>query len=93
MALRNGSVDDSGIKLYLDVFRFTATNAADVKAMIEGIFDYICENHESFWEEAMNRGVTLNDVYLPPPEDEEDAVCAANAETTGSMPISVSTLK
>ena len=34
MALRNGSVDDSGIKLYLDMFRLTATNAADVKAMI-----------------------------------------------------------
>ena len=67
-----------------------------VDAMIEAgltpeeIFDYICENHESFWEEAMNRGVTLNDVYLPLPEKEE-ASCAANAETTSSMPISVST--
>ena len=59
----------------------------------EGIFDYINENHESFGEEAMNRGVTLNDVYLPPPEDEEGTPCAANAETISSMPISVSTLK
>lgn len=49
----------------------------------EGIFDYILENHESFWEEAMNRGVMLNDVYLPPPEEEDDS-CAANAETTSS---------
>lgn len=70
-----------------------------IDAMIEAgltperIFDYICENHESFWEEAMNRGVTLNDVYLPPPEDEEDASCDANAGTTNSMPISSSTLK
>lgn len=33
----------------------------------EGIFDYICENHESFWEETMNRGIMLNNVYLSPP--------------------------
>jgi len=58
----------------------------------EGIFDYILENHESFWEEAMNRGVMLNDVYLPPPEEDDEA-CAANAETISSTPTSKSTLK
>lgn len=33
----------------------------------EGIFDYILEHHDSYWEEAMNRGVLFNDQYLPPP--------------------------
>lgn len=51
----------------------------------EGIFDYILEYHESFGEEAMNRGVMLNDVYLPPLE-EEDEICAANKKLPGSIP-------
>ena len=38
----------------------------------EGIFDYILNHHDSFWEEALNRGVMLNDVYLPPPKEDED---------------------
>ena len=99
---QDGNLSDEptlGYRIY-DDYGGDYNNCFDsVDAMIEagltpeGIFDYICVNHESFWEEAMNRGVTLNDVYLPPPEDEEETSCAANAETTSSMPISVSTLK
>lgn len=33
----------------------------------EGIFDYILEHHDSYWEEATNRGILFNDQYLPPP--------------------------
>lgn len=68
---------DYGYRIY-DDYDGDYNNCFDsVDAMIEAgltpecIFDYILENHDSFWEEAMNRGVILNDVYLLPPEKEE----------------------
>lgn len=67
---------DLGYRIY-DDYGGDYNNCFDsVDAMIEagltpeGIFDYILEKHDSFWEEAMNCGVMLNGVYLPPPEDE-----------------------
>lgn len=33
----------------------------------DSIFDYIFDHHDSYWEEAVNRGVMLNGVYLSPP--------------------------
>ena len=36
----------------------------------EGIFDYIDTKHDKFSETAWERGVMLNDQYLPPPAAE-----------------------
>lgn len=38
----------------------------------EGVFNYLSQHHDSFWEEAIDHGLYLNDVFVEPPKEEEE---------------------